>query len=37
MRAVAEHLEAASAQAVNAVYQWLLNHHEDLITLSRAT
>jgi len=36
MRAVAEHLEAASAQEVNAVYLWWLSHHEDLITLSRS-
>ena len=35
MRAVSLHLEANSAQAVNTVYQWWLNHHEDLITLSR--
>jgi methanogenic corrinoid protein MtbC1 len=35
MRAVAEHLEASSAQAVNAVYLWWMSHHEDLITLSR--
>lgn len=35
MRAVAEHLEAASAQAVNAVYLWRMSHHQDLIALSR--
>ncbi len=35
MRAVAEHLEAAAAQAVNAVYLWWLSHHEDLIRLSQ--
>ncbi|MHB9073396.1 MAG: cobalamin B12-binding domain-containing protein [Desulfobaccales bacterium] len=35
MRAVAKHLEAASAQAVNSVYLWWMSHHEDLIALSR--
>jgi methanogenic corrinoid protein MtbC1 len=35
MRAVSQHLEADSAQAVNAVYRWWLSHHEDLIKLSR--
>ncbi len=34
MKAVAEHLEAGSAQAVNAVYLWWLSHHEDLIKIS---
>ena len=37
MRAVAEHLEATSAQAVNTVYQWWLNYHEALITLSQVS
>jgi methanogenic corrinoid protein MtbC1 len=36
MRAVAEHLNDASAQAVNSVYLWWMSHHEDLITLSRS-
>jgi methanogenic corrinoid protein MtbC1 len=35
IKAVAEHLEADAAQAVNEVYRWWLSHHEDLITLSQ--
>jgi methanogenic corrinoid protein MtbC1 len=34
MRAADQHLEAAAGQAINTIFLWRLNHHQDLMAIS---